>query len=144
MVSQDLSLPSSPVKPLASNLPISLFTAANSTVALRRELREKNIHLTVIKNSLARRAAEGTPLAVAFESCEGTLAMVILTFDCIVEARADVDADRFTWEIGAARTRLMAATAKARERFLDNESRRAERARERKAQAQEKASQGGR
>ena len=30
---------------------------ANSTVKLRRQLREKNINLMVVKNSLARRAA---------------------------------------------------------------------------------------
>lgn len=49
---------------------------ANKTVVLRRELREKNIHLLVVKNSLARRATEGTPLAPAFEGVEGTLALV--------------------------------------------------------------------
>lgn len=48
---------------------------ANSTVVLRRELREKNIHLLVIKNSMARRATEGTPLAPAFQGTEGTLAV---------------------------------------------------------------------
>ena len=41
---------------------------ANDTMTLRRELRSKDIHLSVVKNSLARRATEGTPLAVAFES----------------------------------------------------------------------------
>ncbi len=40
------------------------------------ELRKKNIHLQVIKNSMARRATEGTPLAPAFEGVEGTLAVV--------------------------------------------------------------------
>lgn len=49
---------------------------ANRTVALRRELREKDIHLLVVKNSLARRATEGTSLAAAFEGAQGTLAMV--------------------------------------------------------------------
>ncbi len=49
---------------------------ANSTVVLRRELREKNIQLMMVKNSLAKRATEGTPLAAAFEGVEGTLAMV--------------------------------------------------------------------
>lgn len=46
------------------------------TSKLRRELRSKNIHLEVVKNSLARRAAEGTPLAAAFEGVSGTLAIV--------------------------------------------------------------------
>ncbi len=49
---------------------------ANSNVVLRRKLREKGIELMVVKNSLARRATEGTPLAPAFEGIEGTLAVV--------------------------------------------------------------------
>ena len=49
---------------------------ANSTTTLRKELRKKNIHLLVVKNSLAARATEGTPLAKAFEGVEGTLAIV--------------------------------------------------------------------
>lgn len=43
---------------------------------LRVELRNKKINLLVIKNSLARRATEGTPLAPAFEQAEGALALV--------------------------------------------------------------------
>jgi ribosomal protein L10 len=46
------------------------------TTKLRKDLRAKNISLTLVKNSLARRATEGTPLAAAFESSEGTLAIV--------------------------------------------------------------------
>jgi large subunit ribosomal protein L10 len=46
------------------------------TSKLRTELRKKNIKLEVIKNSMARRATEGTPLAPAFEGIEGTLAIV--------------------------------------------------------------------
>ncbi len=49
---------------------------ANQTVVLRRDLREKDIKLLVVKNSMARRAMEGTPLALAFEGVEGTLAVV--------------------------------------------------------------------
>jgi ribosomal protein L10 len=49
---------------------------ANETVALRRQLRDKDIHLLVVRNSLAKRATEGTPLAPAFEGAEGTLAVV--------------------------------------------------------------------
>jgi ribosomal protein L10 len=49
---------------------------ANDTMTLRRELRSKDIHLSVVKNSLARRATEGTPLAVAFESVAGPIAVV--------------------------------------------------------------------
>ncbi len=48
----------------------------NSNVELRKTLREKNIKLMVVKNSLARRATEGTALAPAFEGAEGTIAVV--------------------------------------------------------------------
>ena len=49
---------------------------ANANVELRRALREKNMHLMVVKNSLARRATEGTTLAAAFEGATGTSAVV--------------------------------------------------------------------
>jgi large subunit ribosomal protein L10 len=39
-------------------------------------LRKKNINLLVIKNSLARRATEGTSLAPAFEAAQGTMALI--------------------------------------------------------------------
>lgn len=48
----------------------------NKNVALRQRLRKQNIHLLVIKNSLARRATEGTKLASAFDAADGTLALV--------------------------------------------------------------------
>jgi large subunit ribosomal protein L10 len=47
-----------------------------NTFALRKELREKNIQLLVIKKSMAQRATEGTPLSAAFEGTEGSLAVV--------------------------------------------------------------------
>jgi large subunit ribosomal protein L10 len=47
-----------------------------NTFALRRELRNKNLQLLVVKNSLAKQAAEGTPLAKAFEGNDGSLAIV--------------------------------------------------------------------
>jgi large subunit ribosomal protein L10 len=49
---------------------------ANKSVALRRELRDKQIQLMVVKSSMARRATEGTRLAAAFEKTEGSLAVV--------------------------------------------------------------------
>ncbi len=49
---------------------------ANSNVELRKELRDKGIELLVVKNSLARRATEGTSLAPAFEGVSGTVAVV--------------------------------------------------------------------
>jgi large subunit ribosomal protein L10 len=47
-----------------------------NTFQLRKELRGKNLNLLVVKSSLARRAAEGTPLAKAFDGGEGSLAVV--------------------------------------------------------------------
>ena len=47
-----------------------------NTFNLRRELRSKNISLLVVKNSLAKRATEGTPLSRAFDDTEGSLAIV--------------------------------------------------------------------
>jgi ribosomal protein L10 len=43
---------------------------------LRMHLRDKKIELMVVKNSLARRATEGTPLGPAFEGLEGSTAIV--------------------------------------------------------------------
>src|SRR3954471_13718984 len=48
----------------------------DKNVALRQRLRKKNIQLLVVKNSLARRATEGTRLEKAFESTQGTLALI--------------------------------------------------------------------
>ncbi len=47
----------------------------SSTYSLRKKLREKNISLLVVKNSLAARATEGTPLAGAFEGVSGSSAI---------------------------------------------------------------------
>jgi ribosomal protein L10 len=49
---------------------------ANESVSLRKHFREKNIELLVVKNSLAKRATEGMPLAAAFGEAEGSLAVV--------------------------------------------------------------------
>jgi large subunit ribosomal protein L10 len=48
---------------------------ANANTRLRAELRSKNINVVVVKNSLAARAAEGTPLAPMFEGLTGTAAI---------------------------------------------------------------------
>jgi large subunit ribosomal protein L10 len=48
----------------------------NKNVQLRKQLREKDIHLLMVKNSLARRATEGTTLAPAFEAVSGSCAVV--------------------------------------------------------------------
>ena len=48
---------------------------ANTTGALRAELAEQNVHMMVVKNSLVRRASEGTKLAPAFEGTSGQIAV---------------------------------------------------------------------
>lgn len=48
---------------------------ANTTNELRGELADKNISIYVVKNSLARRATEGTSLASAFEGASGPVAV---------------------------------------------------------------------
>jgi len=60
---------------------------------LRMALKNKNISLLVIKNSLARRAVEGTPLAAAFEQMEGALALVWGSEDIVSLAK---EITRFT------------------------------------------------
>ena len=50
--------------------------SANANSALRKELRSKGIQMLVVKNSLARRAAEGSSVAPAFDGVKGTLAVV--------------------------------------------------------------------
>ncbi len=48
---------------------------ATSNMKLRAELQSKNINLLVVKNSLAARALEGTPLAGLFEDVSGSTAV---------------------------------------------------------------------
>jgi large subunit ribosomal protein L10 len=50
--------------------------SANNNSALRKQLRDKKIQLVMVKNSMARRATEGTPLAAAFANMDGSLAAV--------------------------------------------------------------------
>ncbi|MEN6406896.1 MAG: 50S ribosomal protein L10 [Thermoguttaceae bacterium] len=49
--------------------------AANTNTRLRAELRKKNIHVVVVKNSMAARATDGTPLAPLFAGLTGTAAV---------------------------------------------------------------------
>ncbi len=66
---------------------------ANDTVSLRKQFRDKGIGLMVVKNSLAKRATEGTPLNAAFEGMEGSLAVVWggEDFVSLVKEVTDVD-----------------------------------------------------
>jgi len=74
---------------------------ANKTVTLRKQLREKEIQLLVVKNSLARRATEGTALSLAFEGVAGTVALIWGGEDLIslakevVNLHKDVDFEQF-------------------------------------------------
>ena len=49
---------------------------AIASTDLRKRLRDKGIGMMVVKNSLARRATEGTSLAPAFEGIEGSHAVL--------------------------------------------------------------------
>ena len=60
---------------------------AIKTQLLRKKLREKNIHLMMVKNSLARRATEGTVLAPAFEGTTGMLAIAYGATDVVALAK---------------------------------------------------------
>src|SRR5262249_15462595 len=83
---------------------IGLDTA--KTYTLRKMLREKNISLLVVKNSLARRATEGTSLSPAFEGVDGTLAIVWGASDFvalakeITEIEKNPDYEKFTTQGG--------------------------------------------
>ena len=48
---------------------------ANANNRLRAELERKNIHVMVVKNSLARRATKGTPFGLMFEGLTGCSAV---------------------------------------------------------------------
>ena len=60
---------------------------AVTTTTLRRGLRAKNIHLMVVKNSLARRATEGTPLAGIADGMDGALAIIWGATDIVALAK---------------------------------------------------------
>lgn len=67
---------------------------ANSTVALRKRLRDKDINLMVVKNSLAQRATEGTSLAPAFEGLSGTAAVLWGAEDFVSLVKEVIDLDK--------------------------------------------------
>jgi large subunit ribosomal protein L10 len=72
---------------------------ANTTNELRGELEKKDIHLLVVKNSLGRRAAEGTSLAPMFEGTAGQVAVCWGSTDFVAlvkeVVRLDKDAAKF-------------------------------------------------
>ncbi|MGL4594501.1 MAG: 50S ribosomal protein L10 [Thermoguttaceae bacterium] len=60
---------------------------APATKKLRDTLADKGISLMVIKNSLARRATEGTPLSVAFDQMAGSYALCWGATDVVTLAK---------------------------------------------------------
>lgn len=81
---------------------------ANSSVSLRKRLREKDIHLLVVKNSMARRATEGTALAPAFEGLAGCAAVVWGGEDFVSLVKEVVELDKSEeYEAFAARGGVM-------------------------------------
>ena len=87
----------------------------NKNVALRQRLRKKNIRLLVVKNSLARRATEGTRLAPAFETATGTMALVWGGEDIIslakevIKIAEEKDFEKFTAKGGVMDSQPLAA-----------------------------------
>lgn len=72
---------------------------ANTTNELRGELEQKDIRLLVLKNSLGRRATEGTSLAPMFEGTAGQVAVCWGSTDFVAlvkeVVRLDKDAAKF-------------------------------------------------
>ena len=60
---------------------------ANNNKNLRATLADKGIHLLVVKNSLARRATEGTPLEAAFQNMTGAYAICWGATDIVTLAK---------------------------------------------------------
>ena len=73
---------------------------ANTTNELRGELDKKDIKMMVIKNSLARRATEGTPLAAAFEGATGQIGVCwgSTDFVSLVKELVNLDKDKEKFE----------------------------------------------
>lgn len=67
---------------------------ANTTNELRGELEAKQIQMVVVKNSLARRAAEGSSLAPAFNGTKGQVAVMWGTSDFVSLVKEVVRLDK--------------------------------------------------
>lgn len=82
---------------------------ANSSTVLRKRLRDKGIGLMVVKNSIARRATEGTSLSPAFEGINGTHAVLwgADDFVSLVKEVAELDKDEEDFEKFEARGGVM-------------------------------------
>jgi large subunit ribosomal protein L10 len=73
---------------------------ANTTNELRGELGKKDIHMLVVKNSLARRATEGTNVAPAFEGATGQVGVCwgATDFVSLVKEIVKLDKDKEKYE----------------------------------------------
>ncbi len=67
---------------------------SEKTFLLRKQLREQGVRVLVVKNSLARRATEGTPLHPAFDGLGGATAVVFGGEDIISLAKIVADLDK--------------------------------------------------
>ncbi|MCH1494451.1 MAG: 50S ribosomal protein L10 [Rubripirellula sp.] len=67
---------------------------ANTTSELRGELDKKDINLLVVKNSLARRATEGTQLSAAFEGASGQVGVCWGSSDFVSLVKEIVELDK--------------------------------------------------
>lgn len=72
---------------------------ANTTCELRAELRQKDITMLMVKNSLARKATEGTSLSPMFEGAAGSLSVCFGASDFVSlvkeVVRLDKDSEKF-------------------------------------------------
>lgn len=67
---------------------------ANTTNELRGELDKRDIKLLVVKNSLARRATEGTQLSAAFEGASGQVGVCWGSSDFVSLVKEIVELDK--------------------------------------------------
>ena len=74
---------------------------ANTTNELRGELGAKDIHMLVVKNSLALRATEGSSIAPAFEGASGQVAVLwgSTDFVSLVKEIVRLDKDKEKFEL---------------------------------------------
>lgn len=73
---------------------------ANTTNELRGELGKKDIHMLVVKNSLGRRATEGTRLASMFEGASGQVAVCWGSTDFVALVKEVVNLDKDAGKFG--------------------------------------------
>jgi large subunit ribosomal protein L10 len=82
---------------------------------LRRQLREAGASYSVVKNTLARKAAEGTPFAAAADHFKGTTALALAEGDPVqlskaISKFAKDNPDIFTFKAGVVEGRVIALT----------------------------------